>query len=262
MSIKSLSQIIILLIIFLIIGSVYFVYFKENNNINEINTLDDQSVSLKADSITIEKETLQNKKKLKNEQEKNDQKNLESKQEKNDQKNLESKQEKTDQNLEEKNVGEVKRVEATDKSSLIDSNKLTQVEYLTSDKKGNRYVIIADSGKTDKFDKNILKLNNVEGKVSSDKRSDIFIVSDYAKYNSKSQKSFFYDNVVINFEDKQIDCDTFDLNLETNFAIAKGNVTVKDPVSIMKAGKITLDISTKDINIEPEENKKINLVTE
>ena len=250
MSIKSLSQIIILLIIFLIIGSVYFVYFKENNNINEINTLDDQSVSLKADSITIEKETLQNKKKLKNEQEKNDQKNLE------------SKQEKTDQNLEEKNVGEVKRVEATDKSSLIDSNKLTQVEYLTSDKKGNRYVIIADSGKTDKLDKNILKLNNVEGKVSSDKRSDIFIVSDYAKYNSKSQKSFFYDNVVINFEDKQIDCDTFDLNLETNFAIAKGNVTVKDPVSIMKAGKITLDISTKDINIEPEENKKINLVTE
>ena len=250
MSIKSLSQIIILLIIFLIIGSVYFVYFKENNNINEINTLDDQSVSLKADSITIEKETSQNKKKLKNEQEKNDQKNLE------------SKQEKTDQNLEEKNVGEVKRVEATDKSSLIDSNKLTQVEYLTSDKKGNRYVIIADSGKTDKLDKNILKLNNVEGKVSSDKRSDIFIVSDYAKYNSKSQKSFFYDNVIINFEDKQIDCDTFDLNLETNFAIAKGNVTVKDPVSIMKAGKITLDISTKDINIEPEENKKINLVTE
>ena len=227
MSIKSLSQIIILLIIFLIIGSVYFVYFKENNNINEINTLDDQSVSLKADSITIEKETSQNKKKLKNEQEKNDQKNLE------------SKQEKTDQNSEEKNVGEVKRVEATDKSSLIDSNKLTQVEYLTSDKKGNRYVIIADSGKTDKLDKNILKLNNVEGKVSSDKRSDIFIVSDYAKYNSKSQKSFFYDNVVINFEDKQIDCDTFDLNLETNFAIAKGNVTVKDPVSIMKAGKIT-----------------------
>ena len=52
------------------------------------------------------------------------------------------------------------------------------------------------------------------------------------------------------------------LILETNFAIAKGNVTVKDPVSIMKAGKITLDISTKDINIEPEENKKINLVTE
>ena len=250
MSIKSLSQIIILLIIFLIIGSVYFVYFKENNNINEINTLDDQSVSLKADSITIEKETSQNKKKLKNEQEKNDQKNLE------------SKQEKTDQNLEEKNVGEVKKVETIDKSTLIDSNKLTQVEYLTSDKKGNRYVIIADSGKTDKLDKNILKLNNVEGKVSSDKRSDIFIVSDYAKYNSKSQKSFFYDNVVINFEDKQIDCDTFDLNLETNFAIAKGNVTVKDPVSIMKAGKITLDISTKDINIEPEENKKINLVTE
>ena len=65
MSIKSLSQIIILLIIFLIIGSVYFVYFKENNNINEINTLDDQSVSLKTDTITIEKETLQNKKKIK-----------------------------------------------------------------------------------------------------------------------------------------------------------------------------------------------------
>ncbi len=67
---------------------------------------------------------------------------------------------------------------------------------------------------------------------------------------------------MINFEEKQIDCDFFDIDMQTNIAIAYGNVIVTDPKSIMKAGKITLDIQTKDINIEPDVKKKINIETE
>ena len=115
---------------------------------------------------------------------------------------------------------------------------------------------------TSKEDRNILELNEVRGIISSDKRSNIYIVSDFAKYNSSNLNSNFYKNVIINFEEKKIDCDFFDIDMQTNIAIAYGNVIVTDPKSIMKAGKITLDIQTKDINIEPEVKKKINIVTE
>ena len=153
-------------------------------------------------------------------------------------------------------------VKNNQKNSEEISNTLTEVEYLTTDKKGNRYRIFAKSAQTSKKDKNILDLDEVRGIITSDKRSTIYIVSDFAKYNSSNLNSNFYQNVVINFEDKQIDCDFFDVDMQTSMAIAYGNVIVTDPKSIMRAGKITLDIQTKDINIEPEVKKKINIETE
>jgi len=48
--------------------------------------------------------------------------------------------------------------------------------------------------------------------------------------------------------------------MKTNIAIAYNNVVVTEPQSIMKAGKIILNIETKVLNINPEnENKKVNL---
>ena len=60
---------------------------------------------------------------------------------------------------------------------------------------------------------------------------------------------------MIDYEDKQITSDYFDVDMQTNIAIAYNNVVVTDPQSIMKAGKIILNIKTKVININPN-NKK------
>ena len=49
--------------------------------------------------------------------------------------------------------------------------------------------------------------------------------------------------------------------MKTNFATAYNNVVVTDPKSIMKAGKIILNIETKDININPDNNKNKVKVT-
>ena len=128
---------------------------------------------------------------------------------------------------------------------------------------GNKYQILANSGKTSPDDNNILDLINVRGKISSEIRSTIYITSDFAKYNSSNQNSNFYQNVVINYEDQQITCDNFDIDIETNLAIAYNNVIVTDPKSIMKAGEITFDLETKDININPDSEKsKVKIITE
>tara|TARA_Y100000768_G_scaffold169147_1_gene126625 strand:- start:128 stop:838 length:711 start_codon:yes stop_codon:yes gene_type:complete len=230
MSLKSLIQIVILLVILIILGSVYFNYFSNYNKIS----LENNEESIKTEIVeNISKE--------------NETKNL-SKDDSTNTKEKEIKNLNQDSNLN-KNLEEKKKPE-------ID-NTVKDIEYLTTDKNGNKYKILASSGKTNSENSNILDLNNVRGVITSKERSTIFIVSDFAEYNSSSLNSNFYQNVIINFEDKEITCDYFDVDMQTNIAIAYNNVVVKDSKSIMKAGKIILNIETKIININPgnEKNK-------
>jgi len=239
MSLKSLIQVIIILIIIIILGGVYFNYFANNNKISLENN--EKNIQTEIDT---------------NEPKKKETKNL-----------TEESSVKTEINVSEE-VKEVKSEEVKEVKSenvnlkkKIKPNKpeidniVKDIEYLTTDKNGNKYKILATSGRTNSEDKNILDLDNVRGVITSNKRSTIYIVSDFAEYNSSKLNSSFYKNVVINYEDKEITCDYFDVNMKTNFATAYNNVVVTDPKSIMKAGKIILNIETKDININPENNK-------
>jgi len=243
MSLKSLIQIIIILIITIILGGVYFNYFANNNKISleKIETqVEEKETKKKESKVLIKKPVDKTKineseevKELKNEEVK-ELKNEEVKEVKNETVNLEKK---------------------TKPKKPEINNEVKDIEYLTTDKSGNKYKILATSGRTNSENKNILDLDNVRGVIKSKKKSTVYIVSDFAEYNSSNLKSNFYQNVVINYEDKEITCDYFDVDMQTNIAIAYNNVVVKDPQSTMKAGKIILNIETKVININPD-NKK------
>ena len=122
---------------------------------------------------------------------------------------------------------------------------------------------MANSGKSNIDNNDILDLINVRGKITSDLRDTIYIVSDFAQYNSINLNSKFYENVIINYQDKQINCKNFDINMDTNKAVAYNNVIITDPKSVMKAGIVEFDLKTKDININPSEiNKEIKVITD
>ena len=255
MSLKSLIQVIIILIIIIILGGVYFNYFANNNKIS----LENNEKNIQTEIDTNEPK----KKETKNLTEESSVKTeINVSEEVKEVKSEEVKEVKSEEVKEVKSE-EVKEVksENVNLKKKIKPNKpeidniVKDIEYLTTDKNGNKYKILATSGRTNSEDKNILDLDNVRGVITSNKRSTIYIVSDFAEYNSSKLNSNFYQNVVINYEDKEITCDYFDVNMKTNFATAYNNVVVTDPKSIMKAGKIILNIETKDININPENNK-------
>ena len=129
------------------------------------------------------------------------------------------------------------------------NNDTSEIIELSDKEKSNQ-------NKNNNLNRDILDLNTVRGEISSKQRSTIFIISEFAEYNSSTLGSKFYQNVVINYEDKQITCENFDINMDTNIAIAYNNVVVTDPKSIMRAGKITLDIETKEIDINPDTDEK------
>ena len=141
-------------------------------------------------------------------------------------------------------------------------NLVKDVEYTSVDQKGNKFHLLANSGKSNIKNNDILDLVNVRGKITSEIRDTIYIVSDFAQYNSVNLNSKFYKNVIINYQDKEITCMNFDINMETNKAIAYNNVVVTNPTSVMKAGIVEFDLKTKNININPESaSAEIKVIT-
>ena len=245
MSLKSLIQIIIIFIIIIILSGVYYNYFANNKKISlekDNQTNIETGKIVKTENLTdetIEKKKMNNVDEIKNK----------------DGENIKIEETKIVKNK----ITETQKKLKPEKPKI--DNIVKDIEYLTTDKNGNKYKILATSGRTNSENKNILDLDNVRGIITSNKRSTVYIVSDFAEYNAYKLNSSFYQNVVVNFEDKEITCDYFDVDMKTNIAKAYNNVVVTDPKSTMKAGKIILNIETKVININPDNDKKKVSVT-
>ena len=83
-----------------------------------------------------------------------------------------------------------------------ESNIIKNIEYKSSDKSGNDYILRAKIGEIDIQNKNIIRLNEVSGKIMLVEKEPINIYSKFAIYNSKNSDTKFYEEVKIQFEDK------------------------------------------------------------
>ena len=246
MSIKTFIQVLILSLIILIIGGVYFKYFETKKNIvEEVNLYNlknnEQLEELKSKISELELKNEQLSEKIKNSKSKSVE--ITAKTEEGRKQIKENK----DTSIDQKEESEKKIIKKKDIKNLV-----KDVEYTSVDQKGNRFNLLANSGKSNADNNNILDLENVRGEIKSDKRDNIYIVSDFAQYNTSNLNSKFYENVIIEYQDKKITCENFDIIMETNIAVAYNNVKITDPQSIMKAGIVEFDLATKDVNINPE----------
>ncbi len=265
MSLKTLIQILILVLITMIVVGVYYKYFNTKKDIlEEINS---SETDIKIEILQKKLSELEIKNK-----ELNDKINFGVKKE-NDSIIKDSKEiiELSNQKVSKKEKTKINKIEEKKKNKNLEINKIENkkvknlvknVEYTSVDQKGNKFYLIARSGKSNVNNNDILDLDNVKGEITSETRDTIYIESDYAQYNTVSLNSQFYQNVIINYQDKEITCINFDINMETNKAIAYNNVIITDPKSTMKAGIVEFDLKTKNININPESSSsEVNIIS-
>ena len=148
MSIRSLLQIILSLMIIIIIGGIYFIYFYtgplENNdavskNRTQIDKVDKDIKNSDYEEILEETSLKENKKKIY------------------------------------KNIDEAKSSEI---KNVSDTEYLTKnIEYVSSNNKGEIFKIIAEFGRTNLENSDILNLENVKGTITSTEKSKIYISS-------------------------------------------------------------------------------------
>ena len=140
------------------------------------------------------------------------------------------------------------------------SNIIVNLSYKSVDANGNEYFLNADSGETSKEDVNIVVLKKVKAIIKLKNKSNIYIYSDFAKYNSENYNVFFYKNVRGDYENNNIICDNLDLLIKDNLAILYNNINIIGNDSSANADQIVLNLLNGNIDIKMfDEKKKIKV---
>ena len=140
-------------------------------------------------------------------------------------------------------------------------NVMENLEYKSSDKSGNNYIIKAKKGKINLEKENLLILEDVYGEIKLVGKSTIYIYSNFAQYNRNNFDTRFYQNVLVNFEDKRFNCDNLDLFFKDNFGSMYNNIVFVDENTQINADQVNMNLLNGDINIKMfQEEKKIKIL--
>ena len=141
------------------------------------------------------------------------------------------------------------------------SNIIKGIEYFSKDNAGSIYSIKAETGKINEDNPDIIFLTNVKAKISTLGTEDIFIQSDFAKYNSKNYDTNFYENIKVDYVEHQIDCRYLDLLFNNNQAILYEDIIYKNLETVLLADRLEIDLITKNSKISMKnEKEKIKIV--
>ena len=145
-----------------------------------------------------------------------------------------------------------KKQDETQENLLKENNTniINNIEYKSSDRKGNEYILKSKIGEIDINNKNVIKLNGVSGKIMLIEKDPIYIFSNYAVYNTENSDTKFFDEVLIQFEDNQIDSDNFDLFINEKISKIYNNVVFNNNLSSIRADIINIDLETGNINVD------------
>ena len=148
-----------------------------------------------------------------------------------------------------------------EEDNLNFDNVMENLEYKSSDKSGNNYIIKAKKGKINLEKENLLILEDVYGEIKLVGKSTIYIYSNFAQYNRNNFDTRFYQNVLVNFEDKRFNCDNLDLFFKDNFGSMYNNIVFVDENTQINADQVNMNLLNGDINIKMfEEEKKIKIL--
>ena len=148
-----------------------------------------------------------------------------------------------------------------EEDNLNFANVMENLEYKSSDKSGNNYIIKAKKGKVNLEKDNLLFLEDVYGEIKLVGKSTIYIYSNFAQYNRNNFDTRFYQNVLVNYEDKRFNCDNLDLFFKDNFGSMYNNIVFVDENTQINADQVNMNLLNGDINIKMfQEEKKIKIL--
>ena len=148
-----------------------------------------------------------------------------------------------------------------EEDNLNFDNVMENLGYKSSDKSGNNYIIKAKKGKVNLEKENLLILEDVYGEIKLVGKSTIYIYSNFAQYNRNNFDTRFYQNVLVNFEDKRFNCDNLDLFFKDNFGSMYNNIVFVDENTQINADQVNMNLLNGDINIKMfQEEKNIKIL--
>jgi len=148
-----------------------------------------------------------------------------------------------------------------ERGDIYNSNIINDINYTSSDLKGNEYNIFAKEGEIDLNNSDIIFLTDVTAYIKLVKNSELIVItSDYGKYNSINYDTIFSKNVKIDYIDNIITGEYLDFSMINNLLIVSRNVIYKNLDNTMRADVIEINTTTKDTKIFMyNSNKQVNV---
>ena len=141
------------------------------------------------------------------------------------------------------------------------SNFVHDIEYISEDKEGNKYIIQSELGELKENEPGFILMRKVVAIVEMKNSTPINIFSDTAKYNNINYSTNFYGNVLITYDEHNITSDNLDLFFDKNLATISNNIIYKNLNTNLQADKVEIDLISKNSKIfMNDSSKKIKIV--
>ena len=141
------------------------------------------------------------------------------------------------------------------------SNEITNLSYQKFDVNGNKYLIKAKKGLLDSKNIDIIYMSSVEASLTYLNNEKLIIYSEEAIFNKQNFKTKFSKNVNLRYQDQTLRSDYLEFLIDKNIAIFKDNVKYNNQNIEAFAHTIFINLLTKQINIESDNQKKIIIKT-
>jgi LPS export ABC transporter protein LptC len=160
-----------------------------------------------------------------------------------------------------KNFEEVKKVpviEKIDKKQNSTSTYIDDIDYISTDTKGNTYQITAKQAEIKIENSDVMFLRDVVAFIFIKDSDKVKITSNYGKYNSKNYDTIFSKNVIVVYPGHKITGEYLDFSFLNNLGIFTTNVIYAGNKTSLFADKIEMDLITKDAKVfMNNSNKKV-----
>lgn len=138
------------------------------------------------------------------------------------------------------------------------TNQMNGIVYNSTYLDDNNYIIKAEFGEFSADDPGLMILTNVTGTIFLKNSETIEISSKKARYDSVGYNTNFSENVLITFNDHQINSDNFDLFFDKKLSTIYNNIIYRNLNTMLHADKIDIDLITKNSKIYMfDESRKI-----
>ena len=148
-----------------------------------------------------------------------------------------------------KNIKEATIIEKINENLNNNSTYIDNIDYVSSDAKGNTYQITAKLAEIKIENPDVMFLNDVIAFVFIKDSDTVKITSNFGKYNSKNSDTIFSENVIVIYPGHKITSEYLEFSFLSNLGTFTTNVIYTGEKTNLFADKIEMNLATKDTKI-------------
>ena len=139
-------------------------------------------------------------------------------------------------------------------------NIIKDISYNSFNSLGNIYEIAAEYGEINSKNTNIILMNNVNATITDKDKNKIKVSSNFAKYNTLTYETNFYNDVLVLYADTSIKSKNLDFFFVKNLVYMSNEIVYKNFNTELKVDNLEINILSNDVRLYMNnKNEKIEI---